>query len=288
MRGLAMIVSEISLLANQKISNNIQMNSKADIPVEEIWALLRKQARHVADTEEALSPFLNRCLLRHKSIEAALSCVLSGELASAHLTQTSLFDIFYEAVTQDPKIILSTLSDLQAHVDRDPASGGYLTPFLYFKGFQALQSYRVSHWLWHQNRQDIALYLQGRASRAFDVDIHPAAKIGCGIMIDHGSGLVVGETAVVEDDVSMLHGVTLGGTGKESGDRHPKIRRGVLLSAGARILGNIEVGEGAKVGASSLVLNPVEPHTTVAGVPAKVVGTPRAEAPALEMHQELD
>lgn len=265
-----------------------EMNSTKEISKENIWSSLREEAQRVADSEEALAAFIQRCVLRHETIEASFSCVLSGEMASEHLAQGPLFAIFHEAVASDPSIILAVLTDLQAHVDRDPASAGYLTPFLYFKGFHALQCYRVAHWLWTQNRKDMALYLQGRCSRACDVDIHPAAIIGRGIMIDHGSGLVVGETAVVEDDVSMLHGVTLGGTGKESGDRHPKIRRGVLLSAGARILGNIEVGEGAKVGASSLVLAPVQPHTTVAGVPAKVVGTPRNEVPALEMHQELD
>eukprot|EP00903_Cladosiphon_okamuranus_P004540 g4538.t1 len=264
------------------------MNATDVLSAEAIWEKLRQEAREVASLEEALAPFINRCVLGHDNVSAALACVLSGEMASEHLPQTPLFNTFRDAMDADPNIILSALTDLQAHLDRDPASVGYLTPFLYFKGFHALQGYRMAHRLWNQGRKDMALYIQGRCSRAYDVDIHPAAKIGKGILVDHGSGLVIGETAVVDDDVSMLHGVTLGGTGKECGDRHPKIRRGVLLAAGARILGNIEVGEGAKVGASSLVLEPVEPHTTVAGVPAKVVGRPKVDVPALDMHQELD
>lgn len=264
------------------------MNVSAQISVDSIWTTLREEAQRVADTESALAPFINRCVLGHESVGAALCCVISGEIASEHMSQSPLFGTFEEALIADPSIVISALTDLQAHVDRDPASKGYLTPFLYFKGFHALQAYRMAHWLWTEGRTDLAHYLQGRISREYDVDIHPAATIGKGILIDHGSGLVIGETAVVEDDVSMLHGVTLGGTGKECGDRHPKIRRGVLLAAGARILGNIEVGEGAKVGASSLVLQPVEPHTTVAGVPAKVVGRPNVNVPALDMQQELD
>ena len=265
-----------------------QINYTSEISESHIWAQLREEAEDVAESEEALAPFINRCVLRHDDVGAALCCVLSGEMASEHLLQAPLFETFKEALQADPNIITSTLTDLQAHLDRDPASNGYLTPFLYYKGFHALQIYRIANWLWSAGRHDLAHYLQGRSSREYDVDIHPAAAIGKGIFIDHGSGLVIGETAVVDDDVSMLHGVTLGGTGKECGDRHPKIRRGVLLAAGARILGNIEVGEGAKVGASSLVLTAVAPHTTVAGVPAKVVGTPADKAPALEMQQELD
>lgn len=262
------------------------MNLTSRVSGEEIWATLRDEAKRTATSEPELAPFINSCVLGHESFGAALCCVLSGELASEHLEKPSLFGTFDDALAADSDIEIAALTDLQAHVDRDPASGGYLTPFLYFKGFHALQVHRFAHWLWNQGRNNLALYLQGKSSRVYDVDIHPAARIGKGILIDHGSGLVIGETAVVEDDVSMLHGVTLGGTGKECGDRHPKIRRGVLLAAGARILGNIEVGEGAKVGASSLVLDAVEPHTTVAGVPAKVVNHHKGSA-ALEMHQEL-
>ncbi len=178
-------------------------------------------------------------------------------------------------------------TDLVAVHERDPASRDLMTPFLYFKGFLSLQAYRVAHWLWKRDREHLARHLQSRMSEVFGVDIHPAARIGCGIMIDHGTGLVIGETAVVEDDVSMLHGVTLGGTGKECGDRHPKIRRGVLLGAGSKVLGNIVVGEGAKVGAGSIVLDAVEPHTTVVGVPARPVGEKLTDMPAFTMDQTL-
>lgn len=213
--------------------------------------------------------------------------MLSNELAAAHLSAETVYGFIQDGIAADPSILDAALEDLSAHVDRDPASVGYLTPFLYFKGFHALQAHRIAHWLYNQDRKALAYYLQARTSQEYDVDIHPAARMGKGIMIDHASGVVIGETAVVENNVSMLHGVTLGGTGKESGDRHPKIRSCVLLGAGARILGNIEVGVGAKVGASSLVLDSVPPHTTVAGVPAKVIGYTECDNPASQMHHEL-
>jgi serine O-acetyltransferase len=166
---------------------------------------------------------------------------------------------------------------------RDPAARGYAQPFLYYKGFHALQAYRVAHWLWGHKRHGLAAHLQNRISEAFGVDVHPAARIGSGILIDHGTSVVIGETAVVEDNVSLLHEVTLGGTGKESGDRHPKVRRGALIGAGAKILGNVEIGMGAKVAACSVVLKDVPPHTTVAGIPARVVGRCTVAEPALEM-----
>ena len=252
------------------------------------WSSLRAEAQKVAEEEPDLAPFLERCLLSHSCFGSALCCVLSSELSAELMPRNAIYRTFSEAMADDLDIEVAAIADLQAHVDRDPASCGYLTPFLYFKGFHALQAHRMSHWLWNNGRKSISLFFQGRASRVYDVDIHPAARLGRGIMIDHGSGLVIGETAVVEDDVSMLHGVTLGGTGKDTGDRHPKIRRGVLLSAGARILGNIEIGEGAKVGAASLVLESVPAHTTYAGVPAKQVGKPRSPTPALEMDHDVE
>lgn len=263
------------------------MNSTTPVCSVEIWTSIRTEAEDIVGNEPALAPLLQQCILDHQTFGGALACILSGEVSSDVVPKPEIFKIFLDAMADDPEIEVAAATDIQAHVDRDPASSGYLSPFLYYKGYHALQVYRIANWLWKQGRESMALYLQGRASREYDVDIHPAATIGRGIMIDHGSGLVIGETAVVEDDVSMLHGVTLGGTGKESGDRHPKIRRGVLLSAGARILGNIEVGEGAKVGASSLVLTAVPPHTTYAGVPAKEVGKPKSESPALSMNQDL-
>ncbi|MEM9707026.1 MAG: serine O-acetyltransferase, partial [Pseudomonadota bacterium] len=171
-----------------------------------------------------------------------------------------------------PEIVDASLADVLAVFDRDPATFEYVQPFLYYKGYLSLQAQRVANWLWRHDRKQLALYLQSRMSELFQVDIHPATKIGKGVFIDHATGVVIGETAVVGDDVSILQNVTLGGTGKEKGDRHPKIGRGALISVGANVLGNIEVGEGAKVAAGSVVLHPVPPYCTVAGVPAKPVG----------------
>jgi serine O-acetyltransferase len=196
-------------------------------------------------------------------------------------------EIFQEAFAADPEIGAAVRADLSAVFERDPACHSYVQAFLFFKGFHALQCFRIAHWLWAHGRQPMALYFQNRMSDLFAVDIHPAARIGRGIMMDHATGVVIGETAVVGDDVSMLHGVTLGGTGKETGDRHPKIGRGVLLSVGAKVLGNIEVGEYSRVGAGSVVLKSVPPHCTVAGVPARVIGGKCPERPSHDMDQSL-
>jgi serine O-acetyltransferase len=192
-----------------------------------------------------------------------------------------------EAFLSDPNIIESAMMDILAVQERDPAVEDYSIPLLYLKGFHALQIHRVAHWLWKQKRIPLALYLQNRSSVIFGVDVHPAATIGKGIMFDHATGVVVGETAVIEDNVSILQGVTLGGTGKQSGDRHPKIRQGVMIGAGAKVLGNIEIGVGAKVGAGSVVLESVPAHTTVAGVPAKIVGKPSCDMPSFSMEQNI-
>jgi serine O-acetyltransferase len=192
-----------------------------------------------------------------------------------------------EAMRESSEIGVAARIDLRAIRDRDPACSQFWIPLLYFKGFHALQSYRIGHWLWSEGRRSLARHLQNRISEVFAVDIHPAARLGKGILIDHGTGVVIGETAVVDDNVSMLHGVTLGGTGKESGDRHPKVRSGVLLSVGVKLIGNIEIGEGAKVGAGSVVLEDVPPHTTAVGVPARVVGRPASDQPSREMNHSL-
>src|SRR5580692_4803482 len=215
------------------------------------------------DSESILASFLYATILRHDTLEDALSFHLAGKLGGPSLSEMLIREVIDEA-----------LSSSHSH------------PFLYFKGFQALQSYRVGHWLWTQDRRSLALFLQNRISQVFAVDIHPAARIGQGILIDHGTGVVIGETAVVENDVSMLHDVTLGGTGKETGDRHPKVREGVLIGAGAKILGNVEIGAWAKIGAGSVVLTNVKPHCTVAGVPARVVGKCEQE-PSLTMDHRL-
>ena len=198
-----------------------------------------------------------------------------------------LREVILEALRDDGGIRCAIRDDLNAILDRDSACHDLYIPFLYFKGFQALQIHRVGHWLWEHERQPLAHFLQSQMARQFGIDIHPAARFGHGIMLDHATGLVVGETAVVGNRVSILQSVTLGGTGKEEGDRHPKIADGVLISAGAKILGNIHVGEGAKVGAGSVVLQDVPPHTTVAGVPARVVGRPTSSSPALDMDHAI-
>ncbi len=198
-----------------------------------------------------------------------------------------LREVIETALAAQPDILDAAAADICAVKERDPAVRYYSTPLLYLKGFHALQGYRVAHWLWQQGRHSLAVFLQNQISVVFSVDVHPAAQIGRGIMFDHATGIIIGETAVVEDDVSILQNVTLGGTGKEHGDRHPKIREGVMIGAGAKVLGNIEVGRGAKIGAGSVVLQPVPPHTTVAGVPAHEVGHPDCDKPSLDMNQGL-
>lgn len=252
-----------------------------------IWTSLRADAQTTADSEPALASFLHATVLAHDTLEHALAHHLAQKLGSASITGLSLRQTIDEAVHGADTIGAEARADLSAVFERDPACTSYLEPFLYFKGFQAIQAYRVAHWLWGHGRQALALYLQSRIAEVFAVDIHPAARIGRGIMIDHATGVVVGETAVIEDEVSMLHGVTLGGTGKETGDRHPKIRRGALLGASATVLGNIEVGQCSRVAAGSVVLESVPAMTTVAGVPAKVVGGSDCAQPALSMDHQF-
>jgi serine O-acetyltransferase len=247
------------------------------------WDQIRIEVGRDADREPVLASFLFASVLSHKTLEDGLSVILANKLHTLDLPAILLRDLINDALSADASIRASIRADLLAARTRDPAAQGYAQPFLHYKGFHALQAYRVAHWLWGQGRHAIAAHLQNRISEAFAVDIHPAARIGSGILIDHGTGVVIGETAVVEDNVSMLHEVTLGGTGKESGDRHPKVRRGVLIGAGAKILGNIEIGIGAKVAACSVVLRDVPPHTTVAGIPARVVAKCMVAEPALEM-----
>src|SRR5262245_29916271 len=248
-----------------------------------VWEQIRAEASQEAEREPMLVSFLHAAVLRHATREAGLSVILANKLQTPEVPAILFRDLIHEAFVAGPSIPGSIRADLLAARTRDPAARGYAQPFLYYKGFHALQAYRVAHWLWDEGRYGIASHLQSRISEAFGVDVHPAARIGSGVLIDHGTSVVIGETAVVEDNVSILHEVTLGGTGKERGDRHPKIRRGVLLGAGAKILGNVEVGLGAKVAAGSVVLRDVPPRTTVAGIPARVVGKCTALEPALEM-----
>jgi serine O-acetyltransferase len=247
------------------------------------WEQIQAEARREAEREPVLVSFLFASVLRHRSLEEAFGVILANKMQTPDMHALLLRDLINEALAGDVSIRASLRADLLAARTRDPAARGYAIPFLYFKGFHALQAYRVAHWLWNQGRHALAAHLQNRISEAFGVDVHPAARIGAGVLIDHGTSVVIGETAVVEDNVSLLHEVTLGGTGKETGDRHPKVRRGVLIGAGAKILGNIEIGTGAKVAAGSVVLRNVPPHVTVAGIPARVVGRCTVAEPALEM-----
>ena len=253
-----------------------------------IWTTLRREVQEDADSEPILASFLYAAVLNHRSFEEALSFHLATKLASPTIHPITLRDVMVEAHGQNPEIALAGVTDLKAVRERDPACTRYSIPFLYFKGYQSLQVYRIAHHLWGRGRRALALELQSRMSEVFAVDIHPAARIGKGILMDHATGVVIGETAVVEDDVSILHEVTLGGTGKETGDRHPKVRRGVLISAGAKVFGNIEIGTGAKIGGGSVVVHPVPPHTTVAGVPAKPVGMASGPAPSKSMDQIIE
>lgn len=252
-----------------------------------LWTTICDEVRELIRTEPMLEDFLQATVLNHSSLESALSAHLGNQIDCATIPARVLCHVISEAFSTRDDIRQAMRNDLQAVVERDSACESFHLPLLYFKGFHALQLHRVSNWLWLQGRRSLALLMQSRASMKFGVDIHPAATFGSGIMLDHATGLVVGETAVVGNQVSILQSVTLGGTGKEHGDRHPKIADGVLISAGAKILGNIRVGEGAKVGAGSVVLRDVPAHTTVAGVPAKVVGRPDSDLPALNMNHEI-
>lgn len=258
------------------------------IDLEAHWSNIRQKAVNIVTREPALKPLLDETVLERTSFAECLTYRLARKLVSHAASINVLYDTFMEAFSNDRSLQQKVAYDMNAVCERDPACQNALTPLLYFKGFQALICYRVSHHLWKNGRTEFALYLQSLISETFAVDIHPAATIGYGILLDHATGFVAGETTVIENNVSILHEVTLGGTGKERGDRHPKVRSGVLLGAGAKILGNVEIGEGAKVGAGSVVLNPVPPHTSVAGVPAKIIGATKDVSPALGMCQQFD
>lgn len=253
----------------------------------DIWAQLRVAATEAAREEPRLASQINAVILSHGDLAGALSFQIARRLGDDELGAMSVRETCLSAYEADPVIIAAAEADLLAVAERDPAARSLLQPFLYYKGFQALQAWRVAHWLWGRGRETLAFHFQSRMSELFQVDIHPAASMGRGVFIDHGTGVVIGETAVVGDEVSMLHGVTLGGTGAERGDRHPKIGRGVLLGAGAKVLGNIAVGDYAKVASGSVVLKPVPKGCTVAGVPARVVNCPTEAAPARTMDHTL-
>ena len=251
-----------------------------------VWQQLRYEARNVAEQEPALASYLDAAILSHAEFGSALAFHLAEKVSGKRLNALQIREICNQAYQADTSIVAAAERDMQAVLARDPACREYLQPFLFFKGFLALQVQRLSHWLWTEGRQTLAFHFQSRASELFQVDIHPATRIGSGIMFDHATGIVIGETAVIGDDCTIMQGVTLGGTGKESGDRHPKIGNGVLVSVGAKILGNLTIGEQAKIAAGSVVLKNVEPLCTVAGIPGKPVGGPCAEA-ARNMDQSI-
>jgi len=255
--------------------------------VDPIWTTLRQQAEAMAGREPTLAGFVHATILQHDRLEQALSYHLARKLGGEDLSPLAIREMF-DHVASEEDFGQALRADLSAVFERDPACHSYVDAFLFYKGFHALESYRVAHWLWGQGRKAMALFLQSCISQLFAVDVHPAAKIGRGIMFDHATGIVIGETAVVEDDVSIMQDVTLGGTGKESGDRHPKIRRGVLLSLGAKILGNIEVGEYSRIGAGSVVLKSVPAHCTAVGVPAKLINCDCGENPSQQMNHFIE
>ncbi|HBO14907.1 MAG TPA: serine O-acetyltransferase [Porticoccaceae bacterium] len=255
---------------------------------EYLWNIICDEARELSQQEPLLHAFFEASVLSHQNLASAVIHRLATALDQSVLQVPAFPTICATAVSDDADILRNFCRDLEAYVARDAACDRYILPLLYFKGYPALQLQRICHWLWGRKQRILALFLHSKMTENFAVDIHPGAKIGGGIMLDHATGLVIGETAVVGDNVSILHSVSLGGSGVQRGDRHPKIGHGVLIAAGAKILGNVTVGDGVKVGAGSLVLESVPPHVTVAGVPARVVGVPQETLPALEMDQYLD
>ncbi len=254
---------------------------------QELWKKLKAEAEQVIHQEPLLASYVSACVLDHSSLQSSLSFILANKLSDDVMPVATVRELFDTAFSQSPNIIEDAACDIQAVFERDAAVSTHVSVILYLKGFQSIQVHRLAHFLWINNRKELALFIQSRNSEVLGVDIHPACKIGRGIMFDHASGIVIGETTVIEDNVSILQQVTLGGTGNHKGDRHPKIRSGVLISAGAKVLGNIEIGQGAKIGAGSVVLNDVAPHTTVVGIPAKATGKPCTDTPSQTMNQNF-
>ncbi len=269
-------------------SQHIGTIPTSTIDIGDVWKTLRSEAEVVLNNEPHLAHLVDDVILSRESLAEALGARLSRRLAREDMPRRSMEPLLTGVFQNHPLTVHAAARDLIAMFERDPACFSPLVPLLVFKGFLALTTYRISHQLWLDGRRWLALYLQSLSSEAFAVDIHPAAQIGCGILLDHATSFVVGETAIIENDVSILHEVTLGGTGKDTGARHPIVRSGVLIGAGAKILGRVEIGTGAKVGAGSVVLSDVPEHTTVAGVPAVIVGQAKEANPAIEMNQGLD
>lgn len=254
-------------------------------PVDPVWDRITSEARDIVSNAPLMGGLVHACILHHRRIEKALSYRVAAKLSSNEMSMVILREIADQAYEESPDLVEAARADLVAVFERDPACHRLVQPILYFKGYQAMQAYRIGHWLWQHQQYDLAYFFQMRVSEIFGVDIHPAAKIGKGIMIDHAHSIVIGETAVVGDNVSMLHSVTLGGTGKEEEDRHPKIEDGVLIGAGAKVLGNIRIGHCSRIAAGSVVLEDVPPCKTVAGVPAKIVGEAGCDQPSVKMDQ---
>jgi serine O-acetyltransferase len=266
-----------------------QLDTKSTLQtVDPVWTRIRDEAEEIVRREPELATFIYSTVLHHDRLEAAVVHRIAERLDHSALSGDLIRQAYNEAIREEPDLGNAFRADLVAVFDRDPATSRFIDPLLYFKGFHAIQAHRLAHWLYSKGRKDFAFYIQSRASAEFQTDINPAAKIGRGIFLDHATGFVVGETAVIEDDVSILHDVTLGGTGKENEDRHPKIRHGVMIGAGAKILGNIEVGHCARIAAGSVVVKPVPNNVTVAGVPAKIVGEAGCAEPSRTMNQMLN
>ncbi len=266
----------------------IQHQTSAVTSFDPVWARVREEAEDIVRREPELATFIYSTVLNHDRLEAAVVFRIAERLDHAAVSSDLIRQAFLDALRDDADIGNAFRADMVAVYDRDPATTRFIDPLLYYKGFHAVQTHRLAHWLWGKGRKDFAYYLQSHSSATFQTDIHPAARLGRGIFLDHATGFVVGETAVVEDDVSILHGVTLGGTGKENEDRHPKIGRGVLIGAGAKILGNITIGHCARIAAGSVVVKPVPNNVTVAGVPARVVGEAGCAEPSRTMDQMLN
>lgn len=256
-------------------------------PLDPVWDRIQEDAKAAIASEPLMGGMIHTTVLHHNSLESALSYRIAMKLASDEMPSQIVRELADAAYTADPSLGDAARADLVAVYERDPACHSLLQPLLFFKGFQAIQAYRIGHWLWRNDRKDLAYFFQARVSEVFGIDIHPNARIGKGLMIDHAHSIVIGETAVVGDNVSMLHSVTLGGTGKEEEDRHPKIGNGVLIGAGAKVLGNIRVGNCSRVAAGSVVLEEVPPCKTVAGVPARIVGEAGCAQPSVSMDQLL-
>lgn len=254
-----------------------------NVSTKEVWLQVRDHAQEIADSEPQLTALLYDVVLNRASLGEALAARLSRKLSREEMNREELTPLLADIFVNQPRVTQSAAADMMAIFERDAACKSPLEPMIFFKGFMAITTYRIAHHLWHNDRKPLALYFQSICSEVFGVDIHPAAKIGCGLLLDHATGVVIGETAIVEDNVSILHEVTLGGTGKISGNRHPVVRSGVMIGAGSKILGRVEIGRCAKVGAGSVVLTDVPEHVTVAGVPAKIRG--KANTPALDMNQ---